>query len=171
VPLTAAPEKVLDTVRKLIQRSASTNRAEAEQAAYMACRLIRTAGLEIVNPPEIDLLLQENEDLKQKVLQLETGDDDDDDDWTVPAPAPMARPVVTAPPVGPYANPLPASLAMPPPPMAKPIRLVSKYRGHCKRCGQTYNVGDDILWQKGVGSWCATTGCYTDWVNLSHFHP
>jgi hypothetical protein len=171
--LVAEQEKTLDRVRKLIQQSASDTRAEAELAAYKACALIRRAGLEVVDPSELDGLLTENEELKRKVALLEAGTTPDWDPVTAQAhqafqstqafqthsyysTATMVQPM------GPWqaqvSQPTP-----PPPAMKHPVPLVSKYVVSCRHCGKRLGVGDPILWQKHVGVWCQTTDCYNNW--------
>jgi hypothetical protein len=53
--------------------------------------------------------------------------------------------------------------------MAGPIPISAKFRGTCKKCGKKHDVGDAILWQKNVGSWCQTSSCYNDWLALQRF--
>jgi hypothetical protein len=173
----AEQEKALDRVRKLIQQSASSSRAEAELAAYKACALIRKAGLEVVDPSELDGLLTENEELKQKVALLEAGTTPDWDPVTAGQQAAQRAyqafqssqafqthsHYVTSTMVSPM-GPWQAQVTQPTPPAMKhPVPLVSKYVVSCKHCGRRLGVGDPILWQKHVGVWCQTTDCYNNW--------
>lgn len=174
---------VLDRVKKLIQQTASPERGEAELAAYRACALIRKHGLELVDPDEIDVILKESEELKQKVLQLEAGIDTDDWDRIQQAAqqlgqqaaqqaqqafrstqsfssASYATIATASAPMGPWQ----AQVSQPtPPPMNYPVPLTSKYSVTCKQCQKRLGVGDPILWQRGVGVWCQTTDCYNNW--------
>lgn len=155
------PDKALHTVRSLIQRTvATTPRPEGESAAYRACALIRKHGLEVVDPSEIDEILRENEELKQKVLQLEAGLTADDLVAMTRAAQALGAQVAQA------ANTahVAASAAVSPP-MRDPATIRSKYRGHCKHCGKTYHPDDYILWRKNVGTWCEYPAtCYDQWL-------
>lgn len=174
----AEQEKVLDKVRKLIQQTASSSRAEAELAAYKACALIRKVGLEVVDPSELDGVLTENEELKQKVALLEAGVTTEWDPVTAAAQhlgqqaSPQAQQAFRS---GQYSSVMTSTMVQPmgpwqaqvsqptPPPMKHPVPLVSKYVVSCKHCGKRLGVGDPILWQKQVGVWCQTTDCYNNW--------
>jgi hypothetical protein len=182
----AEQEKILDRVKKLIQQTASSNRAEAEAAAYRACVLIRKHGLELVDPAEMDTILTESEELKQRVLQLEAGIDRSEWDTITAAARQLGQQaaqqaaqafgsnvvlhsshyvtMTSAPPFQ-ASNPAQSS------PMAHPVPLSSKYAVTCKYCGKRLGVGDPILWQRSVGVWCQTTDCYNNWVNLQNFNP
>lgn len=68
------------------------------------------------------------------------------------------------------APPTPAPFVPPAPPASSPMTAPvyiasSKFAGRCKHCGKTIDVGDPVRWQKGVGVWCPTTSCYSDWLN------
>jgi hypothetical protein len=161
-----SPDKTLDTVRKLIQRTvSSTPRPEAESAAYRACVLIRKAGLEVVDPAEIDAILTENATLKQQVLRLEAGLSEPDLATITRAAQALGAQMAG---VANAAVQTGRSVVAPPgsgkAAMAAPIPLTSKYRSACKQCGRVLNIGDPILWQKSLGSWCQLTSCYPDWA-------
>ncbi len=39
-----------------------------------------------------------------------------------------------------------------------PKRIHSRYSGFCRRCGQSYSVGEIVWWVKGIG--CAHSACH-----------
>jgi hypothetical protein len=78
-------ESTLEKVRKLINLASSANQKEAERAAFKACALIRTYGLDVCDPDEIDGIFRKLADAESQVKQLaaKTATDDEDDGYTI----------------------------------------------------------------------------------------
>jgi hypothetical protein len=47
----------------------------------------------------------------------------------------------------------------------------SQFNGQCLHCGKPYKKGTPIQWARGVGTWCATSTCYSDWVAIQQGTP
>lgn len=165
---TEKPDAPLDRIRKLINLASSTNRQEADRAAYMACALIREHGLDIVDPDQINEIYESTARLEAKVQQLEAVkpvhvNDPDADTFnfnrakTRPAPAPFSTP---------YSN-IPHKSQQRPSqqrPLDAPVAITSKFAGVCKQCGVRHGIGDQLVWMPGIpkGVWCGNA-CYQQW--------
>jgi hypothetical protein len=186
-------ESTLEKVRKLINLASSANQKEAERAAFKACALIRTYGLDVCDPDEIDGIFRKLADAESQVKQLaaKTATDDEDDGYTIFPPrvytggggtvvgggggtawtyvgtstGPVASSGYSSNTTSAGAPPMGGSAVVNPAqkPMTAPIKISARFDGQCKQCRKRYVVNDEILWQKGVGMWCPSSNCYHLW--------
>lgn len=173
--------KTLDKIRKLINLASSNNLQEAQQAAWRACALIREHGIDVVDPDTIDAVYQELSTAQAQLREKPSGSAFDPaalgaqlgadfataldaaalGDWaTISLKTPRGSRHTT------QYHARPPKSQQPPPvqPMTAPIRLQQRFRTPCRYCGAVQAQGAEILWQKDVGTWCATTSCYQDWL-------
>lgn len=175
--------KKVEQVKKFVALAASSNIEEAKNAAYKACQLIRTLRLDIIDPADVNVILQKLALTETKVRQLEAGtrtpfsDDGDDDDFIirginqtgrfVRAPKPARDPFGGALFGGRYDPAVGSTPTVDPNDvMTTPVNLKggARYPGKCENCGKVIATGDAARWQKGVGMWCPEgTTCYHDW--------
>ena len=166
-----AEDKVLDAVRKLVNLAASPHRAEAESAAFRACQLIRKYGLEIIDPAEMDKLLQANTELQERVRLLEQtvgpvgGKTQQSNYGGFSATPPNSWYQAAYHAASSQTVPPPSAATGPSAPMTAPRFIAqSQFDGKCYFCGTPFRRGDSILWMRGVGTWCANgKDCYQQW--------
>lgn len=72
-PAAKLDSKKVEQVKKFVNLAASANLAEAKNAAYKACQLIRQLGLDIVDPEEVNKVFVELAETQKQVKQLEAG--------------------------------------------------------------------------------------------------
>jgi len=178
------PKTKVDRVKDLINLATSEG-VEGANAAKLACALIRQYRFDVVDPDQINGIYKQLSDAKQKLLELEakaaSSNELDDDDtvvyfggatrtanmqfnngWTnVTPPTPPKQTYTQAPP--PPAAPMP--------PMTSPRPIIAKMTSRCLFCQKILNKGEEVQWQKAVGTWCPTSDCYLNWKNRGNFNP
>lgn len=160
----------VERIKDLIQL-ASSDAGDGVAAAKRACALIRKFGLDIVDPTLVDNLYKEVHHLKVELEAAKAG---------ASQPSSGAAPNFG----GGFGGAVPSGFGStasyvtsyyhhhtqpaPPPaqqPMTAPVKVTLKFRGKCKQCGKSYDIGEEALWVSQTGIWCPTRSCYSDWLH------
>lgn len=128
--------KAADKVQKLVRLATSPVEHEATLAARRACALIRERDLVVIDNETMHGFQKQFLEDRQYIKVLE--------DERVASAAQIAE----------LKRALEATRrALPAPRVRPPARFVSRFAGHCKTCGDPYDVGDLIYWRREIGAW------------------
>jgi hypothetical protein len=129
------PSKHADLADKLARLASSPFPPEAAQAAQRACRLVREHALRIIDQAALDAILDVVRELerchtedREYIATLERERVEREAEYEKAKRA-TARPTI------------------------RPRQFASRFAGHCATCGESYDVGDHIWWQRGLGAW------------------
>ncbi len=178
----------VEQVKKFVNLAASPNLAEAKNAAYKACQLIRALGLDIVDPEAINQVFVELADAQKQVKQLSAGAAPNLGSLTLDSLTDVIHrmnappPHVSAPSSGrwrrPVLDPVDSTdyddilrnlrgipLKPDPSPMTAPVDITTDYdRQACLYCKRSIRRGEKARWMKGQGIWCPLPAdCYKNW--------
>lgn len=150
-------EKHLKRIKQLIALAASTNENEARNASYLACKMIREHGFEVVGTrprargfgsrPDVNVNVAHVVSLddvfetvfgSQRVAEARARSYSQDRARVAPEPEPIRKRSEQ-------------KKAKPPRMKNGAVLITAKHSGACRDCGSRIEQGDMVWWKLGVG--------------------